>query len=185
VTAGAYGGRAVRCPPAVLAPDALDRLHRAGLELLETVGVQVRGDAALAVLAGAGACRPYARAQHRDVWTSPLFDTSGYEAWAADGSRTLEDRLHEAALDLAARCAPVLDDGADRTRPSGSPARRPATSDRSRSSGAAHDAAVGPPRSHGPAPPTRPHHAVSYCAVEIPIDWVSHILSNMEDEEHT
>jgi trimethylamine:corrinoid methyltransferase-like protein len=104
------GERAGCCPPAVLAPDALDRLHRAGLELLESVGVQVRDDAALAALAGAGAARPYTRAHHRDVWSSPLFDTSGFEAWAADGSRTLEDRLHEAALGLAARCVPVLAD---------------------------------------------------------------------------
>lgn len=58
---------------------------------------------------GSFLARPYTRVHHRDVWSSPLFDTSGFEAWAADGSRTLEDRLHEAALSLAARCAPVLD----------------------------------------------------------------------------
>ena len=48
---------------------------------------------------GSFLARPYTRAHHRDVWSSPLFDTSGFEAWAADGSRTLEDRLHEAALE--------------------------------------------------------------------------------------
>jgi hypothetical protein len=47
---------------------------------------------------------------HRDVWSSPLFDTSGFEAWAAAGSQTLEDRLHQAALDFASRCEPVVDD---------------------------------------------------------------------------
>jgi trimethylamine---corrinoid protein Co-methyltransferase len=61
---------------------------------------------------GSFLARPYTRAHHRGVWSSPLFDTSGFEAWAADGSRTLQDRLHEAALDLAARCAPVVDEAA-------------------------------------------------------------------------
>ena len=57
---------------------------------------------------GSFLARPYTRAHHRDVWSSPLFDTSGFEAWAADGSRTLEDRLHEAALGLggAVRAGP-------------------------------------------------------------------------------
>jgi trimethylamine--corrinoid protein Co-methyltransferase len=61
---------------------------------------------------GSFLARPYTRAHHRDVWSSPLFDTSGFEAWAAGGSPTLEERLHEASLDLAARCVPVLDDEA-------------------------------------------------------------------------
>jgi trimethylamine:corrinoid methyltransferase-like protein len=46
------------------------------------------------------------------VWSSPLFDTSAFDTWAAAGGRTLEDRLHEAALELAARCAPVVDEAA-------------------------------------------------------------------------
>ena len=61
---------------------------------------------------GSFLARPYTRAHHRDIWSSPLFDTSGFEAWSAGGSRRLEDRLHEAAMDLAAHCAPVLDDAA-------------------------------------------------------------------------
>jgi trimethylamine--corrinoid protein Co-methyltransferase len=59
---------------------------------------------------GSFLARPYTRAHHRDVWSSPLFDTSGFEAWHAAGARTLEERLHEAALELAARCEPVLDE---------------------------------------------------------------------------
>jgi trimethylamine---corrinoid protein Co-methyltransferase len=61
---------------------------------------------------GSYLARPYTRAHHRDVWSSPLFDTSAFDAWAAAGERTLEDRLHEASLELAARCALVVDEAA-------------------------------------------------------------------------
>jgi trimethylamine:corrinoid methyltransferase-like protein len=44
------------------------------------------------------------------VWSSPLFDTSGFDAWSAAGSRTLEERLHDAALELAGRGGPVVDE---------------------------------------------------------------------------
>ena len=54
--------------------------------------------------------RPYTRRHHRDVWRSPLFDTTLYEHWVEAGSSTLEERLREAALDLVERREPVLDD---------------------------------------------------------------------------
>jgi trimethylamine--corrinoid protein Co-methyltransferase len=53
---------------------------------------------------------PSTRAHHRDVWRSPLFDTGSHDQWLAAGRPTLEDRLHEAVLDLAARAEAVVDD---------------------------------------------------------------------------
>jgi len=90
VTAGVDGGGAGCCPPAVLAADALDRLHRAGLG---TVGVQVRDEAALAVLADAGAAVEGSRARipaglvEQAVASAPgAFDIPGR---APDGSLDL------------------------------------------------------------------------------------------------
>jgi trimethylamine--corrinoid protein Co-methyltransferase len=54
--------------------------------------------------------RPYTRRHYRDAWSSPLFDTTTYEQWVGAGSSTLEERLHETAVDLAERREPVLDD---------------------------------------------------------------------------
>jgi trimethylamine--corrinoid protein Co-methyltransferase len=55
--------------------------------------------------------RPYTRRHHRDVWRSELFDTSLREQWVAAGAKSFEARLHEAALELVARCEPVVDEG--------------------------------------------------------------------------
>jgi trimethylamine--corrinoid protein Co-methyltransferase len=54
--------------------------------------------------------RPYTRRHHRDLWSSPLFDTTTFEHWVEAGSRTFEDRLHAAALDLAGRAEPAVDE---------------------------------------------------------------------------
>jgi trimethylamine--corrinoid protein Co-methyltransferase len=54
--------------------------------------------------------RPYTRAHHRDAWRSTLFETSARRRWAADGAKGFETRLHEAALELLERRAPVLDE---------------------------------------------------------------------------
>jgi trimethylamine--corrinoid protein Co-methyltransferase len=59
---------------------------------------------------GSYLARPYTRGHHRDVWSSPLFDTTTFEHWAAAGSPTFEERLHAAALDLVERAAPVVDE---------------------------------------------------------------------------
>lgn len=53
--------------------------------------------------------RPHTRHHHRDVWSSPLFDTGTFEHWVEAGSQSFEDRLHEAALDLIARSSPILE----------------------------------------------------------------------------
>jgi trimethylamine---corrinoid protein Co-methyltransferase len=52
--------------------------------------------------------RRYTRLHHRDLWSSPLFDTATYERWVEGGERTLTDRLHELTLALVARTEDVL-----------------------------------------------------------------------------
>jgi trimethylamine--corrinoid protein Co-methyltransferase len=55
--------------------------------------------------------RAYTRRHHRDVWSSPLFDTSTFDRWTEAGSHTFEERLHEAALDLMVGRESVVQEG--------------------------------------------------------------------------
>lgn len=54
--------------------------------------------------------RQYTRRHHRGAWRSTLFDTSSREQWVASGSRSFEERLHEAALELVRCHEPAVDD---------------------------------------------------------------------------
>ncbi len=53
--------------------------------------------------------RPYTRRHHRDMWSSPLFDTGTHDHWVEAGRPSFEERLHESALELVARAEAVLD----------------------------------------------------------------------------
>ena len=44
--------------------------------------------------------RPYTRKHFRQIWQSDLFDTTRHDAWEADGSRTLLDRLKARVAEL-------------------------------------------------------------------------------------
>jgi trimethylamine---corrinoid protein Co-methyltransferase len=44
--------------------------------------------------------RPYTRKHFRQIWQSDLFDTTRHDAWEADGSRTLLDRLRARVAEL-------------------------------------------------------------------------------------
>ena len=44
--------------------------------------------------------RPYTRKHFRQIWQSDLFDTTRHDAWEADGSQTLLDRLQARASEL-------------------------------------------------------------------------------------
>ena len=52
--------------------------------------------------------RSYTRRHYRDVWQSPLVDTSLYNQWAAEGRRTLADRLRERTHELITTRAPAV-----------------------------------------------------------------------------
>ena len=44
--------------------------------------------------------RPYTRKHFRQIWQSDLFDTTRHDAWEADGSKTLLDRLRARVAEL-------------------------------------------------------------------------------------
>ena len=44
--------------------------------------------------------RPYTRKHFRQYWQSDLFDTTRHDAWEADGSKTLLDRLKARVAEL-------------------------------------------------------------------------------------
>jgi trimethylamine--corrinoid protein Co-methyltransferase len=44
--------------------------------------------------------RPYTRRHFRRIWQSDLFDTTRHDAWEADGSQTLLDRLRARVAEL-------------------------------------------------------------------------------------
>ena len=44
--------------------------------------------------------RPYTRKHFRQIWQSDLFDTTRHDAWEADGSKTLLDRLQARVAEL-------------------------------------------------------------------------------------
>ena len=49
--------------------------------------------------------RPYTSKHFRQIWQSDLFDTTRHDAWEADGSKTLLDRLQGAGRGAALRAA--------------------------------------------------------------------------------
>jgi len=58
--------------------------------------------------------RTYTRRHHRDFWIPGLFDRSVYDRWAAEGSRTLKDRVRAKVAALRAEEPPYRADAATR-----------------------------------------------------------------------
>jgi len=58
--------------------------------------------------------RKYTRHHNRDFYVPTLFDRSVYDRWAADGSRTLKDRVRARVATLRAEEPPYRADHATR-----------------------------------------------------------------------
>jgi trimethylamine---corrinoid protein Co-methyltransferase len=83
-----FGDHLLGWAKAFMAPLAVDD-EALALDEIKTVGP-----------GGNHLARPYTRNHFRQIWQSDLFDTTRHDAWEADGSKTLLDRLQARASEL-------------------------------------------------------------------------------------
>ncbi len=89
-----FGDHLLGWAKAFMAPLAVDD-EALGLDEIKAVGP-----------GGNHLARPYTRKHFRQIWQSDLFDTTRHDAWEADGSRTLLDRLRRGPRSCAPSRAP-------------------------------------------------------------------------------